>query len=100
MNRQRVLVLYNEPVLPRAHPAHIAEIEVLDDVEAVDEALAASGFEVSRLGVTSDPAQLLDGLREARPDAVVNLFEGTQDNNASELYAAGLLEWLGLPYTG
>lgn len=31
---------------------------------------------------------------------VVNLFEGTADNNASELYAAGILEWLGVPYTG
>jgi D-alanine-D-alanine ligase len=39
-------------------------------------------------------------MRQARPDAVVNLFEGCADNNATELYAAGVLEWLGIPYTG
>jgi D-alanine-D-alanine ligase len=98
--RERILVLYNEPVLPQGHPDYIAEVEVLDNVEAVQQALAEAGYEVARLGATSDPQALLSGLREHQPDAVVNLFEGTQDNNASELYACGLLEWLGISYTG
>jgi D-alanine-D-alanine ligase len=98
--RERVLVLYNEPVLPEDHPDYIAEVEVLDNVEAVTTVLTEAGFEVAQFGATSDPQVLLRGLQEHRPDAVVNLFEGTQDNNASELYAAGLLEWLGISYTG
>ncbi len=100
MTRERVLVLYNEPVLPEDHPDYISEIEVLDNVEAVQEVLLAAGFDASAFPAASDPQHLIDGLRQARPDAVVNLFEGTADNNATELYAAGVLEWLGIPYTG
>jgi D-alanine-D-alanine ligase len=99
MSRQRVVVLYNEPVLPEGHPDYLSEIEVLDNVEAVEAVLAGAGYEVSLLAIAT-PQELLDGLRQRRPEAVVNLFEGTADNNASELYVAGLLEWLGVPYTG
>ncbi len=98
--RERILVLYNDPVLPEDHPDYTSEVEVMDNVLAVSEALARAGFEVDQLGATSDPQFLLSELRQRRPDAVVNLFEGTPDNNASELYAAGLLEWLGISYTG
>lgn len=98
--RQRILVLHNEPSLPESHPDYVSEVEVLDNVHAVEAAVREAGYEVETFGATSDPQILLDGLRRARPDAVVNLFEGTADNNANELYAAGLLEWLGIPYTG
>jgi D-alanine-D-alanine ligase len=100
MDRQRVLVLYNEPVLPEDHPDYVSEVEVLDNVYAVQEALAGAGFEATTLGVAATAQELIDGVKEHRPDAVVNLFEGVATNNASELYAAGLLEWLGVPYTG
>src|SRR5690348_11996318 len=100
MSPERVLVVYNEPVLPEGHPDAISENEVLDNVEAVLEVAAEAGYVVDRLGVTSDPQVLIDGVRSFRPDAVVNLFEGTADNNASEMYAAGILEWLGVSYTG
>ncbi len=98
--RERILVLYNEPVLPKEHPDYLSEVEVLDNVDAVQTVLTAAGYEVSRLGATSDPQVLIGGIREQRPDVVVNLFEGCADNNASELYACGLLEWLDVPYTG
>ena len=98
--RERVLVLYNEPVLPEGHPDYLSEVAVLKNVEAVQNALSGAGYEVSRLGGTADPQVLINGLRDHRPDAVVNLFEGAADDNASELYACGLLEWLGVPYTG
>ncbi len=98
--RERVLILYNEPVLPPDHPDYAAEAGVLYSLDAVADVLAAAGYQVDRLGITSDPQALLTGLRDKQPDVVVNLFEGTQDNNASELYVAGLLEWLGISYTG
>ncbi|MFO0878000.1 MAG: hypothetical protein U0840_11655 [Gemmataceae bacterium] len=100
MNPQRVLVLYNEPLLPTTHPDYISEVEVLDNVDAVMATLTTAGYEVAALGVNEGPQEMLTGILEARPDAIVNLFEGTADNNASELYGAGLLEWLGIPYTG
>ena len=100
MAQERVLVVFNEPVLPESHPDYISEVEVIDNVEAVIAVLAEGDYAVDRLGVTSDPQALIEGVRAYGPDAIVNLFEGTADDNATELYAAGILEWLGVPYTG
>jgi len=97
---ERVVVLYNEPVLPIGHPDYLSEHEVLDNVEAVYAVLAEAGYEVARLGVRNDPGALLAGLTEQRPDVVFNLFEGLGSNNITEAYVAGLLDWLGLPFTG
>jgi D-alanine-D-alanine ligase len=97
---QRVLVLYNEPVLPDDHPDAVSEREVLETVEAVHEHLAGAGYTVSRLAVGRDPAALLMGLREQRPDVVFNLFEGLADVGHTEAHVAGLLDWLGVPFTG
>lgn len=97
--RERVTVLYNEPVLPEGHPDSVSEVEVIDNVLAIEAVLREDGYQVSQLAISTAEG-LMAGLREQAPDAVINLFEGTADNNASELYAAGLLEWLGVPYTG
>jgi D-alanine-D-alanine ligase len=96
----RVLVLYNEPVLPADHPDADSEHEILYTVDAVTGPLADAGFEVSKLGVSRDPAVLLSGVRRSKPDVVFNLFEGLADQYGTEAHAAGLLEWLGIPYTG
>jgi D-alanine-D-alanine ligase len=96
----RVLVLYNQPVLPADHPDADSEHEVLYTADVVAGHLTEAGFEVSRLGASRDPAPLLSGLRRARPDVVFNLFEGLADHYGTEAHAAGILEWLGIPYTG
>jgi D-alanine-D-alanine ligase len=96
----QVLVLYNQPVLPADHPDADSEHEVLFTADAVANHLSDAGFDVSRLGVSRDPAALLSGLRRARPDVVFNLFEGLADHTGTEAHAAGILEWLGIPYTG
>ena len=59
-----------------------------------------AGFDVSRLAVQRDPSVLLTRVKKRRPDVVFNLFEGLADNCDTEAHAAGLLDWLGLPYTG
>jgi D-alanine-D-alanine ligase len=96
----RVLILYNEPVLPVTHPDADSEHEILYTVDAVHQALTEAGYPVDRLGVARDPDVLLSGIRDRRPDVVFNLFEGLADFNSSEAHVAGLLEWLGLPFTG
>jgi D-alanine-D-alanine ligase len=100
MSTQRVLVLYNEPVLPANHPDAASEHEILSTVEFVSKTLVQAGFEVGCLGVRKDPSVLWNALREHRPDAVFNLFEGTADHGHTEAYVAGLLEWQGVPFTG
>jgi D-alanine-D-alanine ligase len=96
----RVLVLYNEPVLPRDHPDAEAEHTIQVTAEVVRKILAGAGHAVAKLAVGRDPGRLLSGLRQHRPEVVFNLFEGTADQAESEAYVAGLLQWLGLPFTG
>jgi D-alanine-D-alanine ligase len=100
MRATRVLILYNEPVLPAGHPDFESEHEVLHTVDVVAGTLHGAGYHVTRLGANTDPGVLLGGLREHRPDVVFNLFEGTADHGHTEAYVAGLLDWLGLPFTG
>jgi D-alanine-D-alanine ligase len=96
----RVLVLSNEPLLDRDHPDAEAEHTIQATAEIVCQVLTAAGYTTSRLAVSRDPGTLLAGLRQERPDVVFNLFEGTAEHADNETYAAGLLQWLGLPFTG
>jgi D-alanine-D-alanine ligase len=100
MAQVRVLILYNEPVLPVGHQDYESEYEILSTVEAVERNLLGGGREVARLGIRSDPVVLLDGLRDQRPDVVFNLYEGTAEQGQTEAFVAGLLEWSGVPFTG
>jgi D-alanine-D-alanine ligase len=96
----RVLVLYNSPTVPAEHPIAAAEADVLHTVEFVAAALAQAGWEVHTLGISDDPLPLMRRVAEGRPDVVFNLYEGTALRSETEIYAAGLLDWLRLPYTG
>jgi D-alanine-D-alanine ligase len=98
--KPKVLVLYNEPVLPADHPDTDSEREILESVDAICTCLAAGDFRIARLGVSTDPQVLLNGLRKYRPDVVFNLFEGISDHGDTEAYVAGVLQWLGVPFTG
>lgn len=96
----RVLILYNQPVLPETHSDASSEHEILDTVDAVAGYLQNAGFRVDRLAVCREPEVLLAGVRRFRPDVVFNLFEGLADHCDTEAHAAGILEWLRVPYTG
>ncbi len=95
-----ILVLYNEPVLPRDHPDAESERDILETLEDVVKVLVAAGFAVRQLGINLDPQPLLDAVKQNRPDAVFNLFEGVPTRPGTEVSAAALLEWLGLAFTG
>src|SRR5579884_1702537 len=100
MPSPRVLVLYNQPVLPPDHPHADSEVGVLGTVRKVIQALRRGGFDAHQLGVGKDPGVLLTGLRRECPDAVFNLFEGLATHTGTEATLVGLLEWLGVPCTG
>ncbi len=96
----RVVILFNEPVLSLDHADAESEHEILYTVDEVDKVLSAAGYDVRRLGVQRDPSVLINGIQELKPDCVFNLFEGLADLYETEAYAAGILEWLGVPFTG
>jgi D-alanine-D-alanine ligase len=100
MSSPRVLVLYNQPILPAHHPCASSEAGILDTVETYRRALTEAGYPVRTLGVGEDLAALLSGLRAERPDVVFNLFEGLATQAGTEATVVGLLEWLDVPYTG
>jgi D-alanine-D-alanine ligase len=95
-----ILVLYNEPVLPRDHPESESEVDVLDTAADVFKTLTAAGFAVRKLGIGLDPQPLVDEVKQSRPDAVFNLFEGVPTQLGTEVGVASLLEWLNISYTG
>lgn len=100
MRMPRVVVLYNEPVLPAGHPEFESEHEVLATVDVVRQTLQHAGFDVAALGIDRDPQTLCTALQSLKPDVVFNLFEGTADQGQTEAYVAGVLEWLRVPFTG
>jgi D-alanine-D-alanine ligase len=96
----RVVILFNEPILPLDHPDADSEHEILFTADVVHGELADAGYDVQRLAVARDPDVLISGLKELRPDVVFNLFEGLADFGNTEAFVAGILEWFGVPFTG
>ncbi len=96
----RVLVLFNQPVLPPDHPDRGAEEDVLYSVKIVRESLKAADIPADEFGVSGDLPGLLARLNRRDYDVVFNLYEGDADNSVTEVYLTGLLEWLGVAYTG
>src|SRR5207249_338930 len=75
MIHMRVLVLYNELVLPQSHPDADSEHEILHTRDIVSEELKHAGYQVVHLGVGRDPYIMLAGIRKLRPDVVKPAFQ-------------------------
>jgi D-alanine-D-alanine ligase len=69
-------------------------------VGQVAAALRKTGHRVSVLGAHGDVKKLISGLQRRRPDLVVNLMEMFGKNVFADVAVVGLLDLLGLPYTG
>jgi D-alanine-D-alanine ligase len=69
-------------------------------VDQVAEALGEAGHEASILGVHGDVKQLIDGLEKQKPELVFNLLETFGGDDSADVAVAGLLDILGLRYTG
>jgi D-alanine-D-alanine ligase len=100
MAKPSVLVLYNQPLLPRDHTDAESEYQVVGVAELMGRTLANAGWTVRSLGLGRDPAALWQELERQPPDVVFNLFEGNVHHTETESYVAGLLDWAGVPYTG
>jgi D-alanine-D-alanine ligase len=71
--------------------------KVVDQVAA---ALRRRKHTVSILGVHGSVNKLITGLRRRKPDLVFNLMEMFDDDVNGDVAVTGLLEILGIPYTG
>ena len=100
MTLRSILVLHNEPVLPKEHPDAESEHSVVEVAAEMTRILADAGYDVRQLGLGPEPTVLWQELKKRKPDVVFNLYEGNADNTQTESFVAGLLEWSGIPYTG
>src|SRR5687767_5732167 len=102
MSKPRVLVLFdtdNDPPANQDYTRHLAS--GVDEVEfEVAKTLIDRGYDVRLLGFRNDIDQLLTGVRAQPVDVVFNLTERFKDLSSLDYTVAGLLEMLGLPYTG
>jgi D-alanine-D-alanine ligase len=101
MKKTRVLVLFDTDADPPASQEYKKELESSEEAEFdVARALVSKGHEIRFLGFRSDLDQLSQGLRAAPADVVFNLTERFRDKSALDYTVAGVLEMLGMPYTG
>ncbi|MCL4509948.1 MAG: ATP-grasp domain-containing protein [Bacteroidetes bacterium] len=73
---------------------------VIEQVDTVAEVLTETGYNVSTIITSSDINQLIDKLREEKPDLVFNFCEAIEGDSFQEMNVGGLYELLGIQYTG
>ena len=73
---------------------------VIDGATEACDTIKALGHSVSLIRVDEGVRRFVETLDTVQPDVVFNLCEGYRESSAGEIYIAGLLELLGLPYTG
>ena len=69
-------------------------------VDQVARALRQGGHKVSIFGVHGDLKKLIAGLSRRKPDLIFNLMEMFGHNVFGDVGVVGLLDLLGIPYTG
>ncbi len=101
MKKTKILVLFDTDADPPADQDYTKQIESADEAEFdVARALIGLGHDVRLLGFKRDLDQLVAGLKANPVDVVFNLSEGFRGVSALDYSVAGILEMLGMPYTG
>ena len=103
MGRHDCVILYNSVALTEAlnsqDPLFPATI-IRDEVSAVEESLRAAGFNPFVLAVDFFSRNLVNTLARIAPRFVFNLCEEINRKCELEMCVAGLMDLMGIPYTG
>jgi D-alanine-D-alanine ligase len=100
--RAQVAIVYNEPspVRYESMDEGKAVLGVLEEVQAVHQALGELGYAAVRVSLSPPLEQAREKLEGLEADQVFNLFEGFDGRPETEAAVADILAELGLPYTG
>jgi D-alanine-D-alanine ligase len=96
----KITVLVDESTVPADDPQFESPQEKTETEYHVIEALRDIGYKVSVVGAVNDVGTLVEKLSEHKGDLVFNLTEEFNGDRRLDQGIAGLLELLGLPYTG
>lgn len=96
MRTHTVAVIYNEVDIS-TQPAIQG---VIDSAKEVHKALGTLGHRADLVRVDNGIRRFVEALEAMQPDLVFNMCEGYGESSAGEYHIAGLLELLGIPYTG
>jgi len=80
--------------------ARCSQEAILGVVAAVESALRERGARVRVFPLGDEPVAFVPALRQEPPDLVINLCESLGGDSRGEMLVPGLLDLLGLPYTG
>lgn len=102
MRKNRIAILFShiEEGVPGFTKERLDKEIYYKDVDSVKNALSESGFIVNKFSVTNDIEKLLSDIKIFSPDCIFNLCEEVGGDSRGEVYTAGLLELLNIPYTG
>lgn len=102
LGRVRVGILYNSPVMPirGENVDYVADAEVEEEVEAVEEALEKLDLDYELFPLKDDVESFIEALKAYSADVVVNLCEAAFGDSHLEMAVAAMLELLKVPYTG
>ncbi len=100
--RLLVTIVYNEPDKGRyfALGESKAELDVLDEVTAVEKALRELGHDVILLPLRPPVKEAAKNIREIKSDLIFNLFEGFSHSPESEAEITRIITETGLSHTG
>lgn len=76
------------------------ELDVLDQVKDVNEALIQLGYETSIVSFSFDLNKAISDIKAINPDFVFNLVEGIDNDGQLITIAPAILDYLKIPYTG
>ena len=78
----------------------VEELTPIEEYELMAEKLCKSGLEAYPLNIFDNLGILLKDIKNNRPDVIFNFMELFKENSRLEMNIVGILELLGVPYTG
>jgi D-alanine-D-alanine ligase len=78
----------------------IENLTPMEEFELLSKRLNKVGINAYTLNIKDDVEILISDLKKHKPDVIFNFIELFKDNSRLEMNVVGLLELLGIPYTG
>lgn len=98
----KIAILYNDPIPDRyqAMGESLAEMGVMDEVHAVEQALKELNYSFFLVPLSPPLTEVRKKINSIQADAVFNLFEGFDGRPETEGQVAEILSKSGIPFTG